>query len=188
MSKVSTDNSNPVTDWGNSLYDGASGVGVFKAELMMVVAIIVAALLVVMGLIMIMYNDDDKYLRIKGQVVQPNCVLSGMTKDTTGNPTNNYKCNMSVKYIVNGKEYNKTIFVSGSANYIPNEPVDLVVLRSDFNNVQIAQMNMGTAGTLMISGAFAIVAAAYINYYLTHNYKVYAATQGVSTLTGLFRY
>lgn len=180
-------NSQPVSDWGNSLYDGASGVGVFKADLTMIVAVIFGVLLVVCGLYMMMYNNDANYLHIKGQVVTPNCTTAGVTTDSHGKTITSYKCNLGVKYVINGKEYSKTIFVNGTANYVANEPIDLMVLKSDFTNVQISQISSSTMGMMMIAVAIVLVVAAYINYYLTHNYKVFAATQGVSTLTGLFR-
>jgi len=177
----------PISDWSNSLYNSASGVGEFKADLVLFIGLIFSILLFVVGIYMILYDDDDKYLRIKGVVVQPNCTTSSSTIDNQGKTIINYKCNMSINYTINNKSYSKTIFTSGATSYVKDEPIDLMVLKSDYTNVQIAQMSGHTIGNIFILLAMLLSGASYLNYYLTHNYKIFAAAQGISTITGLFR-
>lgn len=184
---MEADNAKPVSDWGNTLYDGASGVGVFKADLAMIIGVIVAAVLIVIGFYMMMYNDDSKYLRISGKVLQPNCVKSSITYDDKGRPIDNYKCNVVVNYMIGGKVYSKKMYVSGTTTYIKDEPIDLMVMKNDFTNVQFAYIDRSTMGCIIMLVALGVVGITYLNYYLTHNYKVFAATQGVNTLVGLFR-
>lgn len=184
---MEADNSKPITDWGNNLYDGASGVGVFKADLVMIIAVIVAAVLVVIGIYMMMNDNDTDYLRIQGKVAQPNCVKSSTTYDDKGRPIDNYKCNVVIQYMIDGKMYSKKMYVTGTSSYIKDEPVDLMVLKKDYTNVQFSYIDKSTIACVMMLLALGVVGIAYLNYYLTHNYKVFAATQGVTTLVGLFR-
>lgn len=177
----------PVSDWGNTLYDGASGVGVFKADLTMVIGAIIASVLIVIGIYMVMNDDDSNYLRIQGKVLQPNCVKTSTSYDDKGRSTEHYKCNVVITYMIDGKVYSKTMYTTGTNAYIKDEPIDLMVLKKDYTNVQFAYMDRSSIGFIMMLLALGVVGITYLNYYVTHNYKVFAATQGVNTLVGLFR-
>jgi hypothetical protein len=177
-------NTKQVSDWGNTLYDSTSSVGVFKADLVMVIGVIIASALVVIGIYMMMYNDDDNYLRIQGKVLEPNCVKASTIYDDKGKQVDNYKCNIVVTYMISGKVYSKNMYVAGISTYIKDEPIDLMVMKKDFTNVQFAHMDKTTMGCIMILSALGVIGITYLNYYLTHNYKIFAATQGVSTLAG----
>ncbi|VBB17695.1 hypothetical protein YASMINEVIRUS_158 [Yasminevirus sp. GU-2018] len=179
--------SKPVSDWGNTLYDGASGLGTFKADLGMVIALVVGCVLIVIGAYLVVTDDSDKYLRIKGVVVSPNCVKSSVSYDDKGRAVENFKCNMVVSYKINGKVYSKKIYMNSSSSYIKDEPIDLMVSKTDYQNVQLASMDKSTLGSVMVLIAVVVVALSYLNYYLTHNYKVFAAAQGANTVVGLFR-
>jgi hypothetical protein len=181
-------NSNqPVSDWGNTMYDGLSGVGTFKADLIMIIALIVGLVLVVIGIYMISTDDSDLYLKVKGLVVEPNCVKSSTTYDDKGRPIDTYKCNILITYKVNGTAYSKKMYLAGQSNYIKDEPINLIIRKDDLENVQIESMNRTSMGSLMIIGSLVLVALAYLNYYLTHNYKIWAAAQGTETIVNLFR-
>ena len=187
-SMLSSSINNPqVSDWGNTLYNGASDVGVFKADLTLIICLILSTILFVVGIYMIIYDDDEKYLRIKGVVVQPNCTVASKTVDAKGISSTNYKCNVAVNYSINNKLYSKTIFTSGTTSYVKDEPVDLMILKTDYMNAQFAQMSNQSIGYILVLAAIGISGASYINYYLTHNYKLFAAAQGASAVAGLFR-
>lgn len=177
----------PVSDWGNSLYDGAKGLGTFKADLGMVIALIVGCVLIIIGAYMAATDDSDQYLKVRGLVIAPNCVKSSISYDDKGRVIDNYKCNVVVTYKINGKVYSKKIYMTGSSSYIKDEPIDLIVSKMDYNNVQVASMDRASVGGVMVFVAIVVVALAYLNYYLTHNYKLFAAAQGANTVVGLFR-
>jgi len=187
MSNQNYNNTTRVDDWGNTIYDGLSGVGSFKADLIMIIALIVGLVLVVVGLYMVYMNDSDDYLNIKGYVIDPNCTKTSVNYDDKGRPIDNYKCNVMVGYNINGRNYTKQMYLTNNSTYIKDEPINLSVSKKDYNNVQIDTMNKSTMGSVMLISALVLVGFAYLNYYLTHQYKIFAAAQGTNTLVGLFR-
>lgn len=187
MDTGKTQNTGGVTDWGNEMYSGLSGVGTFTADLTMVIALIIGSVMIVVGIWMVATDDDDRYLRIQGSVTQPNCTKTSTSYDDKGKPTDQYKCNIVVAYKLDNNVYSKTIYMNGSSSYIVGEPISLMVSRSDHNDVQVASMSKGSTGCALFVVAPIIVALAYLNYYLTHNYRVYAAATGTKAIVGLFR-
>lgn len=177
----------PVTDWGNTIYSGLGDLGMFKAVLCMIIALIVGLTLIVIGIYMIMYDDDNLYIRVKGSVVQPNCIKSSTTYDKNGKPMDNYKCDITVNYKINGTAYSNKMYLTGASTYINNEPIDLMVRKDDLNNVQLGTINKSSIGSIMIICSLILVSLAYLNYYMTSNYRIFAAAQGTATVVGLFR-
>lgn len=177
----------PITDWGNTLYSGAEDIGVFKANLFMYIAVIVACVLIVIGLIMVSTDDSDKYMWVTGYVKQPNCTKASTMYDDKGHMIDTYKCNIVVSYNIDGKVNSKKIYLTGNESYIKDEPIQLIVKKSDHNDVQLSYTTGYTVGGIMLIVSIVIVALAYLNYYLTHNYHLFAAAQGTTTVVGLFR-
>jgi hypothetical protein len=176
-----------VTDWGNEIYNGLNGVGLFKADLIMIIVLILAAVMIVVGIYMIGTNDSDKYLRVQGTVVQPNCVKAPPSYDAGGRGVENYKCNVVVTYKINGKVYGKNIYLVHPTSYSKGESIELMVLKTNHNDAMIATTDKATVGCIMVGVSIAAVALAYLNYYLTHNYRVFSVAQGTLTLVSLFQ-
>lgn len=161
------------------VYDGLSGLGKFSAWLFIIIACLFAICFFVGGVFFIRSDDDDKYLRVKGIVTDVNCVDISMDKDKT------YKCDITVEYVINNTKYTNKLFNTGE-RYIKNEPISLMVKKDDYNNVQIAQTDKTTMGIVFIIISVILLGLAYLNYYLTYNYKVFAAAQGTRTIFQLF--
>ncbi len=174
-------------DWGTTAYDGLNDLGVFKANLMMIITIIVATLVLIFGVYYIYTDDDDKYLRIQGTVMEADCSPS-TTNDSNGRTNVNYKCGILVDYKIDGKVYSKKIFSKNSSSaYLKDETIDLVVSKNNYNDVQLSFMKKSTVGIIVIVTACVIVGLVYLNYYLTHNYKIFSAAQGTKTIFDVFR-
>jgi hypothetical protein len=177
----------PVTDWPNNIYDGLSDLGLFKADLGMIIGLIIGLILIVLGIYLMVYDEDHKYLRITGQITQPNCVKSSTTYDEYGKQTDSYKCNLNVTYQINGKTYSRKIYVSGTNNYINDEPISLMVMKDNHEDVQVAYMNRTTLASILFIVSILLIGICYLNFYVTHNYKVFSASQGANTIVSLFR-
>ena len=175
------------SDWGNELYSGAKDIGIFKADAIMVVALVVASVLVVLGFIMAVTDDSYKYQWVKGTIIEPNCTKASATYDDKGRKVKTYKCSMTVAYEIKGKVLQKKIYLTGNETYIKDEPIELVVMKSNPDNVQLAYTDGSTMGGMLFLSSVVIVALAYLNYYMSHKYSVFAVAQGTSTVFGLFR-
>jgi hypothetical protein len=174
-------------DWGNTLYTGAQEIGVFKAELILAVGVVVASVMAVIALIMAFSDDSNKYIWLKGTIVEPNCTKTSVTYNDKGHAVETYKCNMTVEYKVNGNVYQKRLYLTGNETYIKDEPIGLVVMKSDPNNVQLSYTDGTTMAGMLFVSSIAIVSMAYLNYYMTNKYNLFAAAQGTSSVVGLFR-
>ena len=163
----------PVSDRGNIVRDSSSNnASTFKADLIIIIALIIGLVLVVIGIYMISTDDSDLYLKVQGLVVEPTCGESSMTYNDKGKPIDTYECNIMITYKVNGTVYSKKTYLTGQSNYIKDEPINLIIRKDDFENVQIESMNKTSIGSLMIVGALFLVALAYLGYYLAHNYTI----------------
>jgi hypothetical protein len=177
----------PITDWGNNLYSDLGGIGTFFANFIMIAAIIIALVLIVLGMYTVMYNDDDKYVTVSGTVTSTDCVKSATSYNDRGQPSDSYKCNVIVDYEYDGKKYSQKMYLTGGNAYIKNEPINLKLEKSKPNNVQLSGMTATSIGYIMIICAFGMSGLAYLNYYLAHNYRVYAASSGVKGIFNIFR-
>jgi hypothetical protein len=168
--------------WSDEIYGNLKGIGFLWAELILLIAVILSLVLIIGGLVMVIKDDTDKYFRVRGRVVQPNCsavpVLSEQSRS--------YKCYAIVSYRIQGREFNERIFLSGINSYVPGEPIDLLVLRTNPRNVQLATTGKGTVGWGMIGTAIVITFLAWINFTFAKRYRLYSATQGASALFSLF--
>jgi hypothetical protein len=134
----------------------------------------------------VMYNNDNKYVTVAGTVSNTNCIKSSTTYNDRGQPADNYKCNVVVDYTYNGKKYSKKMYLAGANSYIKDEPINLKIEKSNPNNVQLSGMTAKSIGYIMIVCALVIFGFAYLNYYLTHNYRIYAASSGVGGILKIF--
>ena len=170
--------------WANNLYDGLSGIGAIKSSIILIVGWTLYVLSLVMGFYLISEDNEEDYLRITGYIIDSNCVKASAKNDIE---QNNYKCTVNIKYNIDNKEYYKNIFMTGHGSiYIKDEPIEIMVLKKDYNNVKVAEISNSTLGSISISVGTLILIMAYINNYLARNFKIFAATQGASTLAGLF--
>ena len=176
-----------VANLGNTIYDGASSLGEFTAKISMIIALVIGCVLIVSGIYFIMNDDSDKYITVRGVVIEPNCTKTSVTYDDRNRAINNFRCTMNVSYTIDGTEYSKIIFVDGQTLYIKNQPIDLMVNKNDHQDVQLVTTSSTTMGSISLLIALIMIAGAYLNYYMTHNYKLYAAAKGTGTVMDVLR-
>ena len=183
MNTQNKQQSENVTDWGNAVYDGLSDIGSFGSSLILYIGLFVYFIAIIVGIYMIIHDNEDEYIRVIGSVIQSSCVKSSSIYEKKDIQIDNYKCTVGVSYKIDDKEYTKNIFISGqSSTYIKDEPIELIVLKTDYTNVKIAQISKSDMGSVIIIFGFGILIISYINYYLASKYKLFSASQGVGTL------
>ena len=165
-------------------YKGTVGIGQFRASLTLIVAIILAIIMALCGTYLVFNNDDEMYLTINGRVMKADC-LSQQTRDSKGNVNTSYKCNITVGYEVDGEKFSKMIFVRSNEDYLQGEPISLWVKKNDLTNVREAGWPGNMVGSGLVFGALVVFGLAYLQYYLTYRYEVFAAAQGVGTVVDI---
>ena len=163
-------------------YKGTVGLGQFRATLSIIIAIVICIVLAVLGLWAMLFNTDHLYMLVDGNVVKSECITQ---KDSS-------KCELTVGYKIDGQDYSKTIITNVSEKYFSNEPVKLWVTKSDYTNIVLASGPLATfsssaIGFMLILVAIMVFGLAYLNYYMTYNYEVYASTSGIGALGSLLR-
>lgn len=188
MSQTDTANNTTVESSGflSTLYDGSASLGQFRASLGLVVAVILAIIVLLAGTYVLFYNDDNKYLTVEGRVLKSDC-NPYTTYDAESRPRESYKCNLIISYQVDGETHSYSTFSRSGEGYVTNEPVSLWVDRDDHSQVMMAGTKNSTIAWIAIGGAAVVLAIAYLNYYLTHRYKIYASGQGAKTIVDIFR-
>jgi hypothetical protein len=161
----------------SSLYSGSASLGLFMAEIGLIVGLVLSVMLLLVGLHKLMY-EDGMYLEVVGKVIK------NLVKDNDGSDSGPYYV-YNVTYNVGNTRYNKQLFTKpqSAKQYMNNgEPISLWIDKYDHNNVTLAGYN----GFTFISLALLVVGISYFNYYLTRRFKFYAAGKGVSTIFNLF--
>ena len=180
----------PSDNFGTDVYNSLSGVGAFKADLILLVVTILAIIMVVVGIYFMMFNDDDRYISVTGTILDTKCVLASpnarnANRSETSESTGNYRCNVSVEYNIDGRVFTKQLMHNSDQPFSRNEPVELMVDRSNYNDVRFSTMRGSMVGSVMIGSALLFFGLAYLNYYLSHRYHIYSAAQGTSTIVGV---
>lgn len=186
--------SNPTTNVGTTdgstflsgLYSGSVSLGMFRATLSLVAAIVIGVLIVMVSMYCIFYNDDDRYINVTGKVMKAECEPI-TTYDEKGRPITRHKCNIVVGYKINDREYSNSIFTTSTEKYLVNEPIALWVDAVDHDDVQLAGIKSSHIGSALSCFAVMIVLAAYLNYYMTNRFEIYASAQGASTVVDVFK-
>lgn len=169
-----------------TLYEGSSSLGTFRADLNMILGIIVAVIIIIIGIYLILFNDDNKFMTITGTVINPQCT-SRTQYNSNGTKRIENDCIVTVNYVVNGKKYSKKMDIDSSINYMTGDKVQLSVNKTDYTDVKLKTISEGVLGWGSLSCALFLIAICYLNYYLTHRYKFYAAFQGAEMVTDMFR-
>jgi hypothetical protein len=157
----------------NKKVTNLNDVGEFKANFGIIIGITLAFVFVVIGIFMMIRDDSDKYLKIKGFIVETNCDKLSRTYDNEGYSINKYICNIIVAYKIDGIVYSRKMYINGSNNYIVDEPIDLMVLKKDYESVQISTMDETTIGCIFVTIALSVICLTYLNYYLSYKYKTF---------------
>lgn len=165
-------------------YKGAVGLGQFRASLTMIVGVILAIIMILCGAYMIFLNDDEDYLNVSGRVMSSEC-LQSKSHDSHGNPEISYKCNVTIGYEIDGKKYSKVLLMKSKEGYLQGELINLWVRKDNHSYAQESGWPKNLIGSGAVCLALVILGLAYLQYYLTYRYEVYAAVQGVGTVKNL---
>lgn len=170
----------------SGVYSGSVSLGEFKATIGLIAALAIGVLVVLFGFYFIFYDDDGRYIQVTGKVMKSECIPI-TTYDRDNRPITSYKCNVTVGYKINNKDYSHSIFTKTSSSYLVNEPIQLWVDSTDYSDVQLANIRSSHIGSSLLCCAIVVVALAYLNYYMTHRFEIYASAQGASTVVDVFK-
>lgn len=167
---------------GQNLYEDAASLGRFKALIILVLGGIVSVILFLVGIYRILFSQNVYTLTTNAKVIQvTDCMktLSQINKNTW-----QYDCSVSIEYTVDNKKYQNTIILS--RNY-KLEIGDMMPIYYNPSNPSDITAELPQSGGMLIGISIFVMAAAYLAYWLSIRFKFFAAAQGTSFITNLFR-
>ena len=170
---------------GSEVYTGISDLGNIQSSIGLGLGIIIAVVLIILGGYYMIFNNDDKYYHLSATIVHVECDVRMLYENRKNIPI--YKCEMTLNYILNGKTYASTMVVNSRKRYFTGEIVQVAVSKTNSRDVQLDNISSFTIGMILSSCAIVLIGICYLNFYLTHHYKPYAALQGARSVWGIFR-
>jgi hypothetical protein len=176
--------SNSMYTGANTLYEGASDLGQMMSTIKLIGSMVFGILAILGGSYMIINNNDNNYHYLTAKIEDVKCNL--ISQDSKHNKS--FDCKFNVEFDLDNKK-NKGEFhnVSSNQNYYTGQNIDVTVNKSNINDISMSTMKTRTFGIIILCIALVIMGGGALNYYLSKNYKLYSATQGVQTITNLFR-
>ena len=151
----------------SQLYDGAASIGKFEGIIKLYGAAIISIIFICISIYMFLTNNSN-LVNTSGKITVANCSSS----------TN---CNLRVTYMVNGTTYNGSITVPHN-KYKIGENIDITYDSTAPVNITLKKQSNITLSIVSLVCALIIGGFAYLNYYLTSNYKMFAAVEGADTV------
>jgi hypothetical protein len=164
---------------GSEIYQGSSELGIFTAKLGLGVGVVVGVFMMLMGIYIMMYNEDDKYLNIQAKIAKADCTRYDSYSDSKSQTK--YKCKLIVAYMIDGKMYQTVIHTDSSTVYMADEPITIMVEKANFNKASLSGTSSSMIGSVLFGFALVMMGLCYLNYWMSTNFKVYSAGQGVGT-------
>lgn len=160
----------------NKIANKADDVSIldFWKDIGMITGIIFSLIMIICGIYYIMYDDNNNnYIIIKGKVIKNNCIKS---KPFSNNIIyNRHHCSFVVGYKINGKTYTKELsrYRSSKLPYVTGRIIDLMVLKNNYDDVDIAKNDDSLIGTFFMCCAILIMMICYFNYFVKHKITLY---------------
>lgn len=145
--------------------------------LTIIIGIIIGFVIIIIGMYMVMYDEEGEYLRVIGTITQSKYERVSMSYNKESKQENIYKYSIFVTYMIDNVAYAKKLFVSDKTQYVKDNTIDLIIHKNDYTNVQLAYTRKSSFGIILMIIALIIIGLVYLTYYLTYNYKTYAASQ-----------
>jgi hypothetical protein len=171
------------TGIGQTLYDDAASLGRIKSLIGLVVCAFIAVILIFVGFAKI--NTSNPHTDMV------DATITQLTGCTTSDPKQTSQCTVALQYTIDGKQYTNASFpVTGKGQDMPYVNKVITVYSDHANPKSISATSASDErqmGWSLIFTAFVIVGIAYFIWWLSHRYQFFAAAEGVSAITSVFR-
>ena len=124
--------------FGETAYTGVAELGKFQAMLSLVIGIIIAVCLIIVA-IFIFRQNQDHLIDVSAKIIDTECTPYTKTikKGKITETNTSYKCVLTVNYIANNKEYNRTLITNSTTEYIKGDTIDITYDKTNPNQIQL---------------------------------------------------
>lgn len=169
-------------DWADEIYSGEATYGRINAVFGAVIITFIGVIMIIIGIVLITHKSHLK--KIQGTVTSNSFCSQSQVCDSKNNCSMTYTCITSVKYTVNGKEYNQSLS-TGSSAYVKGQDITFYYNPSDPSIIESSSNSV--VGWVLIGFALLILFSSWSWVYITRKSKVAAAAGGTAATVGLFR-
>lgn len=167
-----------MANFASEIYDDTSSLGRIISLISLIVGIIIAIVLFICAF---------SYQTTPDNPSTTATILSASCATIINNNETEYSCILNLKYTINNKEYTNNITTQSNIYYNQNAIIDITYELDNPNKIYIKPLNNKTISLISCGVGVVIILGSAINYYLTYNYKFYAASQGVASTINLFK-
>jgi hypothetical protein len=163
---------------GQTLYDDAASLGRFKALVILILGGIISIIMFFAGAHKLMF-DNKNYIQTDARVMQ---VVDCMKTQT--NKTWQYDCSINVEYTIDNKKYQKTIDITRGREVKVGDIINIYYNSSNKDDITSV---MPYSGWLLIILSIFVLLSAYLLYWLSIHFKLFAAAEGTSIVASFFK-
>jgi hypothetical protein len=167
-----------MVDFASEVYENTSSLGRIISLISLIIGIIVAIVLFICAF---------TYQTTPDKPSTTATILSSTCATIINNNKTEYSCVLNLKYTINNKEYTNYITTKSDIYYNQNTIIDINYELDNPNKIYIKSLDNMTISSISCVIGIVIILGSAINYYLTYNYKFYAAGQGVASTVKLFK-
>lgn len=164
----------------SELYDEASSLGTFTSKMRLFSAIIVCIILLIISIVL--FATKKEYISTNALVKTALCdsVYNEKSKSSTIN------CTLEVEYTVDYKEYRNRLVTYDTTHNI-GDKIDILYNKNDPNDISYSVFSTTIIALILLGTGVLILGGAYLNYYLSSNYKMYAAGNAAGEIIDLVK-
>ena len=159
------------------LYDDASKFGVFIATVILYIGIFLTVVLLLSGTTMLFMA---KSTAVPAKVVNSKCQAIDQKSGVQS-------CVVDLVYEVNKKQYKKNLTYNAFLLPIVGESIMISYNKADPNQITVEQFTGKFGGIMLSVIGLSILTAVFVQYWLTKNFKFFAAGQGTIGVLSFFR-
>lgn len=164
---------------GQTLYQDAASLGRFKALVILILGGVVSLILFLTGIYRL-FAYRIYSLTADSKVTQ----VTGCMKTQDINKKWNFDCTTSIEYTINDKKYQNSIKLSKDNEIKIDDMIPIYYNPSNPNEISV---ETSSSGWVFIVMSVFVLLLSYLMYWLSMNYTFFAAAEGTSFITNLFR-
>lgn len=161
---------------GNSLYEGSATIGRAQSYIGLFIFGFISLILVIVAIYLFTINESN-LIDTQATVINAQC----QQNYGSAGKSRTYSCNVQIKYVVNGTEYNGNISTNGPDMYYSGNVIDVTYDSNNPNIVTTKKLRDKLLAFILLGIAILLGGGAYFNYYMTSKSKAYAAFSGASS-------
>jgi hypothetical protein len=164
----------------HEVYSDASSLGVFTSTLWLYIAMCICIIFVIISIYL--FSSRKTLETTKAIITNASCNTSFDSKSNARTAT----CTIDIEYFVEYKKYANKLITTDKYHDVGDQ-IDVSYDINNPDNVYYNTFSTTSIALILLCIGAIILGSAYLQYYLSSNYKIYAAGTGASNIVALFK-